>query len=208
MSQKGSLFSLLVYSVLLSSCAPDSPLPEPVSYLGPRYINPVPHDPRGKVLIEPDFLPLVRDFELNHGNGQEIQTPIYFTNDLPRSVLGVCILWKKGNKQIGEIKVNRDTFGRDPIESEMIIFHELGHCELNRPHTEDLTILPDGRIVPFSLMYPVLFLSSDYSRFHEHYIIELFERGGLLEKVKSQKLENVEGIETIERNGFVGYIQP
>lgn len=206
LKESWSSFAFLVYTAFLFSCNSGSLTPTPVSYLGPRTFQPMPNDPRGKVLIEPEFLPLVQSFEFNRG--KEIKTPIYFASDLPNSILGVCIMWKNDDTTVGEIKVNRTTFGRDSIESEMIIFHELGHCELGRPHSQDLTQLPDGRIVPFSLMYPVIFLSSDYSKNHEHYIIELFERGSILQKLGGDTLSEPEEIETIQSNGFEGYIYP
>jgi len=209
MNPSGSLPSLtfMVYLAIgfLVSCSSDSPLPVPVSYIGPRYLETIPNDPRRRNLIEREFLPLVESFEAERGI--PVSTPIYFTDDLPNSVLGVCIVWSKDDVTVGEIRVNQKTFGRSRFESEMIIFHELGHCELKRPHTEELTRLFDQRIIPYSLMFPSIFLSSDYSRFREHYIIELFGRGGILVKIDAITEKKDSHFEIIQSDqGFTGYV--
>jgi len=189
--------------VFLISCGPNPSRP-PVQPLQPRVLAAGENDPRGSNVIESAFIPLVSEFETYWS--KTVTTPIYFANDLSANILGVCIVWTRGDLTYKEIKVNRQTFGRDAVESEMIIFHELGHCELGRPHSADLTRLPDGRIIPFSLMYAVLFLSTDYTQFHEHFIRELFGFSPLLPKLGTTPLEDQETVERIYVNGFEGFV--
>lgn len=201
MSLRESLSFLTM--VFLVSCGqnPSRPTQQPIQ---PRVMTAGTDDPRGSLVIEAAFIPLVTEFETY--STKAVTTPVYFVDDLSLNILGVCIVWTRGDLTYKEIKVNRQTFGRDAVESEMIIFHELGHCELGRPHSPDLTRTPDGRIIPFSLMYAVLFLSTDYSQFHEHFIRELFGFSPLLPKLGTTPLEDQETVERVYVNGFEGFV--
>lgn len=208
MNLKGSLpsFGFLVLLLFVFSCGSGYTLPTPQSYTSPRYIDRVPNDPRNRNLIEREFIPLVHSFETMQD--KVVTTPVYFVNNLPTSVLGVCIVWRKEPVVVKEIQINRKTYGQSRTESEMVLFHELGHCELGRDHTEVLTQTKDGRVIPFSLMFPTIFTASDYMRHHEHYIIELFSGNGLLEPIANFAIRsNADGLEWIEeRDGFDGYV--
>lgn len=172
----------------------------------PRVLEVIRNDPREQNVIEAPFVPLVEEFESIAR--VPVTTPIFFADDLSPEILGVCVVWTKSDITVKEIKINRKTFGRDAIESEMIVFHELGHCERGRPHDQTQAVLNDGRVVPFSLMFPSLFLSSDYSQYHTHYLLELFKRGSLLTKLDGAPLESPETAEKVSRNGFDGYVYP
>lgn len=207
MNLKESLpsFGFLVLLIFVSSCGSGYVLPKPQGYTSPRYIDRVPNDPRNRNLIEREFIPLVHSFEMMRD--EVVTTPIYFVDNLPTSVLGVCIIWQKDAIVVKEIQINRKNYGRSRTEAEMVLFHELGHCELMREHTEQLTQTKDGRVMPYSLMYPTIFVASDYMRYHEHYIIELFSGEGLLEPIAGFSIATSDGLERIEeKNGFEGYI--
>lgn len=63
----------------------------------------------------------------------------------------------------------------DDLTREAVIWHELGHCILNRAHIE--TLKPDGH--PASLMYPTSETVSDEDYYILHkpdYIKELFKK--------------------------------
>lgn len=64
---------------------------------------------------------------------------------------------------------------------EVLIFHELGHCLLNRDHANDVIAFADaagGRLGtrPVSLMFASGVSGSLYSAFKEHYQRELFRK--------------------------------
>jgi hypothetical protein len=60
-------------------------------------------------------------------------------------------------------------------QKEYILFHELGHCVLNRPHIE--TTMGD---TPVSLMYPEYFSISNYEQHRPAYLKELFTQDNKL----------------------------
>lgn len=202
MNLRESLLSFLPLVLLISCGRNYSPKQE--NSVTPRVLDKGIDDPRGSNVIEAAFLPLV--FEFESYQAKPVTTPIYFVDDLSVNILGVCIVWTRGSLTYNEIRVNRLTYGRDSVQSEMIIFHELGHCELGRPHSPDLTKIYDGRIIPFSLMYAVIFESGDYSRFHEHYIRELFGFPPILQKLGNSPLEDQEPVGRVYANGFEGFI--
>lgn len=56
---------------------------------------------------------------------------------------------------------------------EEIMFHELGHCILGRPHVEQMIAVEGGEI-PKSLMYPYSLPNRIYAPHREYYLDELF----------------------------------
>lgn len=58
----------------------------------------------------------------------------------------------------------------DEAEREALIFHELGHCVLDRDHIKKKSALG----IPLSLMFPSVIPSFTYRKFRKHYLIELF----------------------------------
>jgi len=93
-----------------------------------------------------------------HYKGRVFSVPIMFDdNTKPTSVLGTCyfgvirhITFNKKNWQYLSL-----------IQQKMVMYHELGHCILNRRHQEDkltknqmLNLLPDG--CPTSVMVEFL----------------------------------------------------
>jgi hypothetical protein len=84
--------------------------------------------------------------------------------------IGKCTRWSIGERQI-EID---QAYWQDPTTTEnekiSLIFHELGHCDLNRNHDESLR--QDG--YPKSLMCP--YNLSFFDEESEYYYAELFGR--------------------------------
>lgn len=60
-------------------------------------------------------------------------------------------------------------------EKEILVFHEMGHCVLNRPHISKT----DSRGVAISLMHPILMYAGDYRQKKSYYINELFANAGI-----------------------------
>lgn len=61
----------------------------------------------------------------------------------------------------------------EPMEREAILFHELGHCALNRAHDDSLVSLA-GRTAPASLMNSFVVDSGTYQAHRDYYLRELF----------------------------------
>lgn len=58
---------------------------------------------------------------------------------------------------------------------EWAMYHELGHCVLNRGHTSALWTALDGSSEPESIMYPYAPNLSEYGANRAHYVEELFD---------------------------------
>jgi hypothetical protein len=83
------------------------------------------------------------------------------------NAIGICFYLMKPRL----ILISQDFWDRaTPIQREMVIYHELGHCALDRPHTEATS--PWGNQI--SLMYPSIFNERMYDQDREYYIDELF----------------------------------
>lgn len=101
--------------------------------------------------------------------------PIKFAN--LGDYAGVCYVYSTGEREI-EI----DTFfwnESSDLAKEELIFHELGHCVLNRDHDSTLVKTDDYEYkIPNSIMYPYAFGYADfYNRYHQHYMDELIDAG-------------------------------
>ena len=68
---------------------------------------------------------------------------------LPEGTAGVCNEWRVGNMDYEEITIDRESWDRmGPAQRRHLVFHELGHCLLNRDH--DNTMLDKNK--PKSIM--------------------------------------------------------
>ncbi len=85
------------------------------------------------------------------------------------SVVGTCQLDALG---IMIIKVHDESWAKmGPYEREELIFHELGHCILARPHCT----AKDKGGMPISLMYPTMTPKDHYKKNRKEMINELFD---------------------------------
>lgn len=84
-------------------------------------------------------------------------------------VLGSCI--HLGNTRL--ITISKSFWMKaSPLEREETLFHELGHCILNRPHCFKKNELNE----PVSIMYPSILNKNLYERNRQKFIHELFRR--------------------------------
>jgi hypothetical protein len=75
---------------------------------------------------------------------------IQFSNSLPKNVLGRC---SKVDGVYETVYINQTLWRTlNAGSKEELIFHELGHCLLDRGH--DTTLATDGTALPVSIMYP------------------------------------------------------
>ena len=141
------------------------------------------------------FLPFINEFEENARKelGQKdfkvVNVPINFGDTENKEFVGVCFKYSNGEKEILIKKEWWDGFGGDSKNSlaqkRSLIFHELGHCVLNRKHTNDLVDKDDHKI-KVSLMHSSIIPGREFLEFHDEYIHELFtqDQSKLLEKIK------------------------
>jgi len=152
-------------------------------------ISTVIDDPRSSGVIESTFIKYVTEFESLHPDpGFEVTTPISFADIDEENVLGVCITWTSPTLTLKEIQIDRTTFVEalrdDPIAPRTIMFHELGHCELDLPHDSSLARF-NGGLIPFTIMFPQLIQNRSIYRQHDdHYMDVLFGGDGLLSRVE------------------------
>ena len=143
-------------------------------------------DPRGSLTIGPDFLQIVERFETIWG--KKVTTPIWYSDKVPVNILALCHTFTRSDGiELTEIVVQPDGYHPDSVEGEIILFHELGHCELKREHDKSLAKPSDNRFVAYSIMYPTIIAAEDYTLFYDHYMLELFSRGKILNRVRGPK---------------------
>lgn len=91
--------------------------------------------------------------------------PIYF-HPLKSNTAGLCVTYSNNKK---EVQIDLDFWNKsNEITKEILIFHELGHCVLNRSHQY-------GSIdeCPRSIMNPQLLTDLCYIENREYYINQL-----------------------------------
>jgi hypothetical protein len=127
------------------------------------------HNPRAPH-IEKEFEPYVNKFFDLLGYREDII--VEFTNN--DDYAGVCYYWAVGNN---EIKVNRNYWEKiNEKQREQLIFHELGHCVLNKDHNNDIIDI-NGFSCPYSIMRSWAFdrfeIEHCYNKDYQHYVRDL-----------------------------------
>jgi hypothetical protein len=88
--------------------------------------------------------------------------------------IGMCL--KTENEVIIYLDFNFWTKMSNDTLREALLFHELGHCFLNRGHDETL-IIKDNKQIDKSIMSISLLYYDIYNKYKEYYMKELFNRG-------------------------------
>ena len=129
---------------------------------------PLIQDPRSIVGVDPVFTSYVESFE---SNGISIGGVSIGFGPTASNIAGVCTRWNNGFR---EIAINQNYWSTASEDARWgLIFHELGHCVLNREHVSTKHAYKNLS-VPDSLMYPYNFFSSSYSELRYYYNYELF----------------------------------
>lgn len=134
-----------------------------------------------KPFIHSDFLLQVKEFEFLYGKKLE-NVSISYGNFLGSSVVGICWSYSKtGNWYKGKfIKIDEGYWKESSNATrEILLFHELGHCELNRDHEDEfVTLIIDNREVFMSktIMNSYIIDEKKYRENREYYIKELFNK--------------------------------
>lgn len=118
-----------------------------------------------------EFIPYIKTF--TEITGLAVNVTMSFTED--RNFVGVCKIYSTGERKV---EVNSAYWATsDENTREQIILHELGHCVLNRDHTETMAEHPDYWFeFPNSVMYPYVFgRQRFYEQFKQHYFEELID---------------------------------
>ena len=133
-------------------------------------------DPRGSHTTNPEFTPYISQFETYLGEPIG-DIPINFAT-LDGDTIGQCIVWDNRWREIKIDPYYWNNMGEEGhIEDEdaklSLLFHELGHCRLNRGHL-NTTLDDNGRQVFTSFMNYYIFFDSSYLESKAYYINELF----------------------------------
>lgn len=130
--------------------------------------DPVSKEIRKQKTTDPEFETYVVEFEFEYGKSVK-HIPINF-GDLEYNKIGTCYSWDSGKK---EIEIDRDWWDDRSTDSErvVLIFHELGHCALNRSHRNDKR----DDDCPGSIMNSVVIKDDCYLDHEESLIKELFD---------------------------------
>lgn len=119
---------------------------------------------------DPAFTPYIQEFEHYYGRSVN-HIPIGFS-DLDKRVAGVCYRSTMSSVTFSaHILIDRQYW--DTITSYQkvnLIFHELGHCALNRPH------LPSNAVIacPSSFMFEQILTTACIRSHYDSYIEEMF----------------------------------
>lgn len=127
--------------------------------------------------IESEFNPYVARFV---SLSQKTRNPVtisdlsvVFSDKLDTYILGQCL---RQTNRTPIIMINSKLWPTlSQPSKEMLIFHELGHCRLNRDHDDSLVISQDQYSVHKSIMSTYALEGFFYARNYESLITELFE---------------------------------
>lgn len=116
----------------------------------------------------PPLLMYVKRFE--HECKRLVTIPVLFA-DLQGRSAGNCQI--RGG--IRRIYIDyKEWMQYSDLGKEQLVFHELGHCVLNRYKHDDTFIQIRGVLMPRSIMYPVVFgYTEAYEENREYYVKEL-----------------------------------
>ena len=129
-------------------------------------------DPRKTLTTDETFLTYITDFEIDAAYHADLDMnvhniPVNFA-DLDKRYLGACYYYGKAH-QWREIKIDREQWEElDEAQRKALIYHELGHCALNRKHKDE-----HYRSFPVSIMN-TYHIGSNYEKYSEEYNYELF----------------------------------
>lgn len=125
-------------------------------------------------LVDTRLVPMVERFQERYGKAIG-NVPVQI-RPLSNNRAGTCRLWYDGRREI----IVSEQFYNDTKDDEFLlqatVFHELGHCVLDRDHDWGKTTQNSAKIYK-SLMYPYVFSSSTtYEDHYDYYHDELFSQ--------------------------------
>lgn len=130
----------------------------------------------GLSLVDERLAPMVARFEQRYGKSIG-NIPIQIL-PLSDNRAGTCRLWYDGRREIIVSEQFYSDVKDDTFLLQATVFHELGHCVLDRDHDSGRTTQKSANIYK-SLMYPYVFSSSKiYEDNADYYHGELFSGAG------------------------------
>jgi hypothetical protein len=141
-------------------------------------------DPRSIVGIDQQVASYVEMFESFYG--KKIGDISIGFAPIDGSIIGRCTIWSNGFRQI---TLDPEYWAQSSERSRIgLVFHELGHCKLNRDHNNDTFYYSGTSIsgrVPSSLMNQYNFFSDFYAELENFYTQELFNPNLKFENLKT-----------------------
>lgn len=133
-------------------------------------------DPRSIHSVDPTFTPYVDKYLSLKGRKLDYDIAVGFANMMPARN-GLCRSWK--GTPYREVFIDRSYWQNQASESEKVqlVFHELGHCDLDRSHKDG--IIP-GILYPVSIMNSYSF--SIPTSLQHYYFTELFDSSMLYDE--------------------------
>ena len=130
-------------------------------------------DPRISLDTDSEFRQYVDRFETQYQIDVS-EIPINFSDPIRPNSVGSCLTYYLDDEQqVNEIIIRKSWWQQaDHITREILIFHELGHCALDRRHDTE-TIMQDGVEIAKSVMYPYVISAAYYSKYRDYYLNEL-----------------------------------
>lgn len=97
--------------------------------------------------------------------------PVNFGDTENIAFQGVCFEYFDGKKEI----IIRESWWKNVNEQyrKSLLFHELGHCHLNREHLEE-TLKVSDQTHKVSLMHSIVLTPKEFQSYEEEYMHELF----------------------------------
>ena len=144
---------LIIIGLFITGCAHNPPKPIIKESLPKLTMN----------LYDEDVVYLVEKFEKSTGVKVD-RLDVYFQIMQPdkKKVLAYCD--KPSKESLPSIVINYESWTTLPAyDKEILLFHELGHCILHRPHSKDQT----------SLMYMFTIGTARYLTYYNDYITDL-----------------------------------
>lgn len=112
------------------------------------------------------FLSIWKEDAQTHNYSPEILSKFEFQDNLKFLEAGRC------DAETRTIILSKEIwFKMDSTQRMILVYHEMGHCELGRP---DKTDLMKDKPKPASLMHPILIRPIDFLENREYYVNELF----------------------------------
>ena len=170
MTHQLSLILIALMTQLISSCGVPLPLQSDLMIRGESAV-------RQFSTTDEAFTSYIEEFEqlgkTTTGDASFVvgDIPINFGDIENENFQGVCYTYTDGTKEI----IIRASWWESHTDDyrRSLLFHELGHCRLDREHLDD-TQEVEGEVLKVSMMNSVIVRPRDYNRFTDPYHKELF----------------------------------
>lgn len=162
------LIILLGVLLALTSCGTGGPL---------DFIHKGEGHKRQHSTTDPAFLAHIQAFEAEAAT--QLSEPDFKVGDIPinfgipsdPNFVGVCYTYANNQR---EVIIRKDWWERSNEKArQALIFHELGHCRLDRGHNDEV-ITEGNREIRLSIMHSRMVYLNDYARYQNEYHRELF----------------------------------